>query len=107
MKIIKSVLFGALIAFSATLLHNYLPPFGFVASLLLTYLGIRVVGQNLYYLRYQVLAGATWLAVVIRAGTPGDGDELLIYGNTYGNLFLISGFAVVAFSLVLSRSNSR
>ena len=106
MKIIKSVLFGALIAFSATLLHNYLPPFGFVASLLLTYLGIRVVGQNLYYLRYQVLAGATWLAVVIRAGTPGDGDELLIYGNTYGNLFLLGGFIAIVTALITTRSKS-
>lgn len=107
MKFIKSVLFGALIAFGTILLHNYTPPFGFIASLLLIFLGMRVVGQSLYYLRYQVLAGATWLAVVIRAGTPGNGDEILIYGNTYGNLFLISGFAAVVFSLILSRSNSR
>lgn len=107
MKIIESALFGVIIGFCATLLHNFAPPFGFIAALILTFFGIRAVGQSFFYLRYQVIAAATWLAVVIRAGTPGLGDEILIYGNTYGNLFLLCGFVTAVASLIKlpSRSN--
>jgi hypothetical protein len=72
--------------------------------LILTFLGIKVVGQRFFYLRYQIYAAAAWLAVVIRAGTPGNGDEILVYGNTYGNLFRTGGFFALVAALVTTRS---
>jgi len=45
------------------------------------------------------------LVVVVKAGTPGTGDELLIYGNTYGNLFLIGGFFALLLGLLVKKSN--
>jgi uncharacterized membrane protein YeaQ/YmgE (transglycosylase-associated protein family) len=104
LKIIKAALLGLLIGFSATLLHNAFEPFGFILSLLLTYLGVLFVGKSFFYLRYQIIASATWLAVVLRGGTAGVGDELLIYGNTYGNLFLIGGFLTLLVALISGKS---
>ena len=63
MNIIKSIVFGALIGFSATLLHNLYSPYGYVASLILTFLGIRVIGQTLFKIGYQLIAALAWLAV--------------------------------------------
>ena len=36
--------------------------------------------------------------------TAGVGDELLIYGNTYGNLFLIGGFLTLLLALISGKS---
>jgi uncharacterized membrane protein YeaQ/YmgE (transglycosylase-associated protein family) len=107
MKILKSILFGALIGFCATMLHNLYSPYGFIASLILTFLGIRVIGQTLFKVSYQLIAALAWLVVVLKAGTPGTGDELLIYGNTYGNLFLIGGLFALLLGLVVKKSNFR
>ena len=61
---------------------------------------MNILSKTFFYLRYQILASAAWLAVVLYAGNPGSGDELLIYGNTYGNIFLIAGFITLMISLV-------
>ena len=107
MKILQSTFFGAFIGFCATMLHNIYNPYGFLASLLLTFLSIKAVGQTFFYVRYQLFAAISWLAVVVRAGSLGAGNELLIYGNTYGNLFLIGGFIVLILGLILKKSNFR
>jgi uncharacterized membrane protein YeaQ/YmgE (transglycosylase-associated protein family) len=107
MNVIKSIVFGALIGFSATMLHNLYSPYGYVASLVLTFFGIRVIGQTLFKIRYQLIAALAWLAVVVKAGTPGTGDELLIYGNTYGNLFLTGGLVALLLGLIVKKSNFR
>lgn len=104
MNLIKTAFFGALIGFCGTMLHNFSQPFGLVISLLLTYLGFKVVGQRFIYLRYQIIAAATWLAVVIRASTPWSGNEILIFDNTSGNIFLLGGFTTIVITLFKSRS---
>ena len=65
MKIFQSIIFGAFIGFCATMLHNIYNPYGFIASLLLTYLSIKAIGQTYFYARYQLFAAISWLAVVI------------------------------------------
>jgi uncharacterized membrane protein YeaQ/YmgE (transglycosylase-associated protein family) len=107
MNTIKSIIFGALIGFCATMLHNLYTPYGFIASLILTFLGIRVIGQTLFKVSYQIITALAWLVVVVKAGTPGTGDELLIYGNTYGNLFLIGGLIALLLGLFVKKSNFR
>ena len=107
MNLLKSIIFGALVGFSSVLLHNFASPFGLIASLILTYLGIRIIKDKFFYMRYQILSSAAWLGVVIAAGTPGVGDEILIIGNTNGNLFLVGGFLSIIFALVKSRSRYR
>ena len=107
MNLIKSIVFGALIGFTATMLHNFYSPYGYVASLVLTFLGMKVIGQTLFKIGYQLIAALAWLAVVVKAGTPGTGDELLIYGNTYGNLFLLGGLVALLLGLIVKKSNFR
>ena len=107
MNTIKSIIFGALIGFCATMLHNLYTPYGFIASLILTFLGIRVISQTLFKVSYQIITALAWLVVVVKAGTPGTGDELLIYGNTYGNLFLIGGLIALLLGLFVKKSNFR
>ncbi len=104
MRLIQSALFGALLGFCGTMLHNFSQPIGLILSLILTYLGFKVVGQKFIYLRYQVIAAASWLALVIRASTPWSGDEILITGNTFGNLFLLGGFVTIIVSMFKSSS---
>ena len=107
MRIFKSIALGLLIGFSATLLHNVFPPFGLIGSLVLTFLGIRVAGQIFLLTRYQVLTALAWLFIVIRAGSMGFADEILIYGNTTGNIFLLGGFLVIILGLLTRKSFSR
>ena len=104
MNLIQSAFFGVLLGFCGTMLHNFSQPIGFIISLILTYLGFKVVGQKFIYLRYQVIAAASWLALVIRASTPWSGDEILITGNTLGNLFQLGGFTTIIISMFKSRS---
>jgi hypothetical protein len=104
MRLIQTAFFGALIGFCGTMLHNFSQPFGLIVSLILTYLAFKAVGQKFIYLRYQVIAAASWLALIIRASTPWSGDEILITGNTFGNLFLLGGFATIIISMFKSRS---
>jgi uncharacterized membrane protein YeaQ/YmgE (transglycosylase-associated protein family) len=107
MKLVKSILLGLLIGFSSTLLHNTFPPIGLVGALVLTYLGVRVSGQLFMLKRYQVFTSLAWLLVVIRAGSIGFADEILIYGNTTGNIFLLGGFLALLFGLFSKRTFSR
>ncbi|MEY2723571.1 MAG: hypothetical protein RLZZ147_510 [Actinomycetota bacterium] len=107
MKLAKSILLGLLIGFSSTLLHNIFPPFGLVGALALTFLGVRVSGQLFMLKRYQFLTSLAWLIVVIRAGSIGFADEILIYGNTTGNIFLLGGFLALLLGLISKRTFSR
>jgi hypothetical protein len=66
-----------------------------------------VIGQILFKISYQLIAALAWLVVVVKAGTPGAGDELLIYGNTYGNLFLLGGLFALLLGLLVKKSNFR
>lgn len=104
MRYIYSLIFGAFLGFSATILHNAWHPAGFILALLLTFLGVRLLGIKFYYRRFKVIACLGWLLVVLRAGTPGLGDELLIYGNSYGNQFLLFGFVAAFIAVVTPRS---
>ncbi len=107
MKFLKSVFLGLLVGFSATLLHNIFPPFGLIGAIILTYLGVRVSEQIFIFKRYQIYTSLAWLLVVVRAGSMGFADELLIYGNTTGNIFLVGGFLALLFGFFSKNSTTR
>ena len=104
MRYLYSIIFGSFVGFTAVILHNAWQPVGFVLSIILTYLGIKLLGIKYYFRRFKVIAASSWLFIVLRAGNPGLGDELLIYGNTYGNLFLMIGFVAAVIAVVTPRS---
>jgi hypothetical protein len=92
MKFLFSLLFGALVAVSATLIHQTLPPLGAITGIFATYLGIWYLGRRYGKRRYKLYALVAWLVVIARAGSFGAGNELLIQGDNSGSALLMIGF---------------
>jgi hypothetical protein len=92
MKTLFSFFFGAFIAIAATLIHQSIPPFGVAIAITSTYTVIWWIGRRYGKKRYKFLALFAWLIVIIRAGTFGAGQELLIQGDNAGSALLFIGF---------------
>jgi hypothetical protein len=92
MKSLFSLLFGAFIAIAATLIHPSIPPFGVVIAIISTFTAIWWIGRRYGRKRFKFLALVAWLLVIIRAGTFGAGQELLIQGDNAGSALLFIGF---------------
>jgi hypothetical protein len=102
-KAIVAAIFGLLIGISGTFLHNSYQPLGVVVSLLAVWLGARLV-RNMYQSQLSnVLFALGWVFVIIRGSTLGNGGELLIEANIYGNILVFGGAALLMFSLLRSR----
>jgi hypothetical protein len=96
MKLIYSVLVGALLGVSATLLHLLLFPLGLVLGLIAAVVGIWAIGRTWRLRKYKVFAAGAWLVVVVQGATLGVGGELLIQGDLAGSLLILLGtFALV------------
>ena len=102
LKAIGALFFGAVIGFIGTVLHNAFQPIGILLALLTTAIGINFAGQLFGSQRYKLIAAIAWLAVVLRAGTYGISNEILIISNLYGNIFLLGGL-LLAFIAVIKR----
>ena len=97
---ITSLLIGVVLGFTGVILHDALPPLGFILALLITFMGIKLVGQQFGTRSSKVWAAIGWFAVFARAAISGTSYELLIYGNAIGNLYLFTGFATLLISVV-------
>ena len=96
MKLIYSVVAGALLGACSTLLHLLLFPLGLVLGLAATVVGIWTVGRTWRLRKYKYLAAIAWLAIVVQGATLGVGGELLIQGDLAGSLLILLGtFALV------------
>jgi hypothetical protein len=100
MTSLLSLIFGALIAISATLIHQTLPPLGLIVSLVATFTGIWWVGRYYGKKRYKLWALLGWLIVIVRAGSFGVGQELLIQGDNAGSVLLFVGFLLGTLALI-------
>jgi hypothetical protein len=92
MRAIASFLFGALVAVYATLIHPTRPPVGVLLALIGSYIAIRWIGRHYRARRYKFIALIGWFVVIMRAGTFGVGQELLIQGDNSGTALLFVGF---------------
>ena len=92
MKFLFSLIFGALIAVSATLIHQTLPPLGSIVGIFATFIGIWYVGRHYGKRRYKFYALIAWLLIIARAGSFGARNELLIQGDNPGSALLMIGF---------------
>ena len=92
MKFLFSLLFGAAIAVSSTLIHQTLSPLGVSVGIIATYLGIWYIGRRYGKRRYKFYALIAWLIVIGKAGSFGVGQELLIQGDNPGSALLMIGF---------------
>ena len=86
---------GVVLGFTGVVLHHFLSPFGFLLALLITFLGIRLVGQRYGTRSSKMWAALGWFIVFYRAALSGTSYELLIYGDTLGNLYLFTGLATL------------
>ena len=92
---IVSILFGAGVGVSGVFLHNSYRPFGLIFSLVALLLGAYLV-REMYRSRlnsWLYLAG--WVLVIIRGSTIGNGGEILIEANLFGNLLVLLGAALI------------
>ncbi len=92
MNFLLSIGLGVATAIAATLIHQSLSPLGVIVAITSTYTAIWWLGRYLGKKRYKFLALAAWIAVIIRAGTFGTGQELLILGDNAGSSLLFIGF---------------
>ena len=99
MKFLLSLFFGAVVALSATLIHQTLPPLGVIIGIFATYIGIWYIGRRFGKRRYKFFALVAWLIVIARAGSFGVGNELLIQGDNQGSSLLMIGFLVGLISI--------
>ena len=103
MRALVSLLFGAVVALGATLIHPTRPPIGVILALIGTYMCIRWVGLYFGKKRYKLIALFGWFFVIVRAGTFGVGKELLILGDNSGTALLFIGF-ILGVIAVLQRA---
>ena len=103
MRAIASLLAGVATAAISILLHQSLPPFGVLAGLLISYVAIWMIGRAYGSKKYKFLGFIGWLALMLRAGTYGVGQELLVQGDGVGSTLLLIGTPIV-FIAVLARN---
>ncbi|MFM7777113.1 MAG: hypothetical protein ACKO7S_08640 [Actinomycetota bacterium] len=92
---IISILFGAGVGVSGVFLHNSYRTFGLMVSLIALLLGAYLV-REMYRSRlnsWLYLAG--WVLVIIRASSIGNGGEILIEADLFGNLLVLLGAALL------------
>lgn len=95
-----ALFFGAVISFIGVVLHNSIQPFGLLLALLTTYIGFTFATQLFGSHKFKVITVIGWLLITLRAGTYGLSQEILIISNLYGNLFLLGGVSIAAFTVL-------
>ena len=95
MKLLVSLIWGIVLGAAAVLLHDAYPPFGLLIALLGSAIGVRLVGRMWGRRRYKIAVVIAWLILVLRAGSLGVGNELLVQGNFTGNALVVGGFLVL------------
>jgi hypothetical protein len=102
-KNLLALLFGVGVGVSSTFLHNSYQPFGLFVALIATSLGAYLV-REMYLSRLSNLSFAIgWVFVIVRGSTLGNGGELLIESNGYGNLLVIIGVVILLLSITRSK----
>lgn len=90
-KPLLALVYGAIVGFIGVVLHNAWSPFGLAFALVETATGICLAGRYWGRRRYAFFAAIGWVALVTRAASHGVSYELLIYGNTNGEIFFYGG----------------
>jgi hypothetical protein len=105
MKAFVSLIFGALVGVSGTFLHNSYRPFGLIVSLVALVLGLRLM-RNIYSSKFLLSVFALgWLFIVVRGSTLGNGGEVLIEANLYGNVLVFGGVGLLVLALLQKIKN--
>jgi len=100
LKYLWSAIWGSTLGLVAVLLHNTLIPIGLILTLTSEAIVIWYVGRLYGAKRFKLITAISWLAVVIKGGTPGAGNEVLVMGDSIGIIFLLAGMAVAVFTVM-------
>lgn len=103
MRFFIAFIYGAAAGVIAILLHQTLPPFGVIASLLVTFISIWMIGRRFGKRSLKWAATLGWVAVLIRASSFGAGQELLVQGDGVGSTLLLVG-TITALVAVAARN---
>lgn len=99
MKYLLSLVFGALVGISGTFLHNGYRPLGVIVSLAAVLMGTRLI-RNMYLSKLaSAFFGIGWIFIIVRASSLGNGGEILIEANLFGNVFVFGGLGLLAISV--------
>lgn len=101
MKVVLSIIIGALLGASSTLLHLSLFPLGLIFGLFASLLGIWAIGRKWQKRKYKLISAIAWLAVVVNGATLGVGGELLIQGDLAGSLLILVGTLTLVSAIIL------
>ncbi len=99
MRYLLALLSGAFTGVIAILIHQSVPPFGVIASLLFSYLAIWLIGRTFAARSFKWVAALGWIAVLLRGSTFGEGQELLVQGDGVGSTLLLLGTLIVLFAV--------
>ncbi|MFM1937460.1 MAG: hypothetical protein RLZZ320_318 [Actinomycetota bacterium] len=100
MRFLLNLLFGALVGVSGTFLHNSYRPAGLLISIFALLLGLKMVTNMNRSKGSQIAFILGWLAVIVRASTLGNGGEVLIEANLYGNTLVFGGILICFITLI-------
>jgi hypothetical protein len=106
LKNIISALFGAGVGVSGVFLHNSYRPIGLVVSLIAIVTGAYLVREMYRSTLCSWLFLIGWSFIVIRGSTVGNGGELLVEANLYGNSFVLIGAALIVVLTLRARKVS-
>ena len=101
MKIIASLFVGVVTGAAAVFLHLFLPPFGIALAVLGTFTAIWAIGRRYGKRRYKVIATLAWMYIFSSGASFGNGNEILIQGDSLGNYFLAFSFIAILIALLL------
>ncbi len=104
MKVLASVLAGAVTGVAAIFLHLFLPPFGLALAVIGTFTAIWAVGRSFGKRRYKFLATLAWMFIFSRGASFGNGKEIFIQGDSLGNYFLALSFVAIIAALLMPAS---
>lgn len=88
---------------SSTFLHNSYRPFGLIIAIVATWLGAYLV-REMYLSRFSSFSFAIgWVFIIVQGSTLGNGGELLIESNGYGNILVLTGIVILLLSITRAK----
>jgi len=104
MRALLALLFGAAVGVAGTFLHNGYSPIGLIVALVAVGLGSYLVREMYRTRLHSLLFALGWIFVIVRASTLGNGGEILIQSNGYGNIFVLGGALTLLIAALRFRS---
>jgi len=102
MKAIYSFRIGSFLGIGSIFLHLVLPPFGFIFAIISSVVGIWAIGRTWGKRYLKVIAGCAWVIIVMRGGTPGLSNEILIQGDALGSALINIGFIAIFVAVAIT-----